>query len=149
QDTKGVGFYINYEGNILEHNLVDGCRAAGAVIQFNNPVNTIFRYNVVKNIGLGSPWPPPAGFDQGGVGINIGVECSNCQVYNNVFHDFGPSGGGCALIYEGVRNNYFVNNTCYAMEVGIALGLISGDNVSNNFIQNNIFADIPTPLLDN
>src|SRR5262249_20921536 len=129
-DTKGIGIYINYSNNVIEHNVIDGCRAGGIVVQFNSPTNTVIRYNLIMNGGINSPWPPPPGFTiQSATGINIGPGSSNTLVYNNVFkHMRGDTSSGtgngadCIFIYDNATTAGVYNNTCYDSDLGIGFG---------------------------
>ena len=148
-DTKGLGIYVGFSNNVLEHNVIDGCRAGGIVVQFSNPTNTIVRYNVIKNGGIHSPWPPPSGFTiQGGTGINVGPETQGTLVYNNIFSHIrsDPRGGyhdsDCILIYDNATATTIYNNTCYDSDNGIVFGLGGFGGPYNADVRNNIFSSV-------
>jgi parallel beta-helix repeat protein len=152
QDTKGVGILISgqpgfYTGsnNLVEHNIIDGCRAGGGTTQYNTGAHdNVIRNNIIRNGGTYSPWPwpGPPNIPTVATGWNIGESQTNVQFYNNIVYRIGSlqtAGADCLFIFA--SGNFVYNNTCYDTDQGVVLN--SG---SNNTIQNNILANMNTPI---
>lgn len=149
-DTKGIGIAVlseedNGSQNILiEDTLVDGCRGGGiSVAQHTALRNITLRNNILRNFGIYSPWPPPPGHLQSGVGISIG-HGSAYYIYNNVIYRIRShtslQDAACIHSWASPNNIYIYSNTCYDSDDGLA-GYI--DNLT---YRNNILSMVSKPV---
>jgi hypothetical protein len=161
-DTKGIGFYIapddsamrdpNAVGgnNIVENNIIDGCRGGGGVIHYLLSDNNIIRNNIVRNFGTASPLPLPhpdfvqygSGFTVGGAGVQGSPGPRTNRIYNNIIYrgTGNQRASECFNLWGTGSANDVYNNTCHDVGIGIRMGAYSWNEVS---FRNNIFSQVP------
>lgn len=156
-DTKGIGVYPEGANSLIEGNLIDGCRAGGVEINYEDNVGTIVRNNIIRNAGCSSPWGCIASTWEGGTGRATNPRCitfggvvsnsngpTNNYAYNNLCVNIKGTGnqGRCIQFWSasggGGAINHFVNNTCHNIDTAYqAVNCNTGQGVR---IQNNIFS---------
>jgi len=162
-DTKGLGFYIApaiaatfsplayAQNNLVEDNIVDGCRGGGGVIHYGRSDNNIVQRNIFQNAGDYSPWPWPANAVafRNASGVNIGGNNfvnpggpQNNKVINNIFRNLRhASGPGAGHFLWSANDNIIANNTYYNVDVLYQVTCDSGQN-TGYVIQNNVVVTI-------
>jgi Right handed beta helix region len=155
-DTKGIGIYPEGENTLIEGNLIDGCRAGGIEVNYQDNKNIVVRNNIIRNAGTSSPWGPitpnwsggccrstnPRGITVGG-SVNNPYGPTNNHMYNNIMYNItGTNNQGRCFSFWGApgQNNLLANNTCYNSNTPYST-LGAGSHV---IMQNNIFAQMTT-----
>ena len=162
-DTKGVGFYIApaiaasfsplaySSNNLVEDNIVDGCRGGGGVIHYGRSDDNVVQRNIFQNAGDYSPWPwpPNAIAFRNASGVNIGGDGfvnpdgpRRNKVINNIFRNLRhASGPGAGHFLWAAHDNIIANNTYYNVDVLYQVTCQSGQN-TGYIIQNNVVVTI-------
>jgi Concanavalin A-like lectin/glucanases superfamily/Right handed beta helix region len=148
-DTKGIGIYMQGANSLVEGNLVDGCRAGGVEINYEDNINIVVRNNILRNGGTSSPWGAissnwsggccrdtnPRGVTVGGAVVATGP--TDNFIYNNIIHNMtGTNGQGRCFAFWGGADNLLANNTCYNSNMPYNSLCVD----SHVIMQNNIWA---------
>jgi hypothetical protein len=109
-DAKGSGIGSGNSNILVEHNVIENCRAVGITnMQNPNATNVIIRYNIVRNTGpFATGLAPAPWITTWSSSINVGAG-NNIQVYGNLIYN----AVGCLRVWGNAQNVRFYNNTCH------------------------------------
>jgi hypothetical protein len=140
-DAKGSGIGTGGSNIVIEHNVIENCRAVGITnMQQPGAQNVTIRYNIVRNTGPFAKGLEPAPWIQTwSSAINVGAT-ANAQVYNNLVYNT----TGCLRMWSSSTNLKFYNNTCHNFsDVPNTDQPVQVDDGSTADVRNNIISGVP------